>query len=265
MTRCIILAAGRGSRLHPYTADCPKCLTELGGVSLIDQQIATLRSCGIDDIVVVNGYRAELLRPEGTRQRTNEKWDSTNMVESLFVAEDLFADDLIVSYSDIIYEPKVLRALLECDEAITVVVDKAWREYWSFRFDDPLSDAESLRIDERGLISEIGNKVENINEIEAQYIGLMRFRSEGVDTLVAAHKSMYENDRPWQQKRPVEKAYMTDLLMEVILMGGSVTPVPISSGWLEIDTVEDYEKAAAMFADGSVQRFYTPRSDRVSG
>lgn len=258
MTRCIILAAGRGSRLHPYTADCPKCLTELGGTSLIERQLATLRSCGINDIVIVTGYRADMLRLDDTRQIVNTKWETTNMVESLFAAEHEFADDVIVAYSDIVYEPRILEALLASDAPVSVTVDTAWRGYWEFRFDNPLSDAESLVINGDGLIADIGNKVDNIDKIEAQYIGLMRFSGAGVQALRDARQSMRATDRAWKQKRPFEKAYMTDLLMEMILSDVDITPVPVTSGWLEIDTVEDYEKAAAMFDDGTIGRFYAP-------
>jgi NDP-sugar pyrophosphorylase family protein len=48
--RAAFLAAGRGDRLHPYTEDCPKCLTRLGGMTLIDRQLATLRGAGVAGI-----------------------------------------------------------------------------------------------------------------------------------------------------------------------------------------------------------------------
>ncbi len=257
--KALVLAAGRGSRLHPYTEDCPKCLTVLGGQSLIGRQMNVLKAGGIDDIVIVAGYRAEMLRFAGTRQVVNDAWATTNMVESFFAAEHEFGDDLIVAYSDIIYQPRVLQALLDSDAEISVIVDKDWRKYWEFRFADPLSDAESLRMDADGKITEIGNKVKAIEKIQAQYIGLMRFKGDGLTRLREAYRSMQNTERPWKQKRPVEKAYMTDLLMEMILLGNRVMAVPISNGWLEIDTVSDYENAAAGFADQSILRFFDPR------
>jgi len=258
LTRAIILAAGRGSRLHPYTSECPKCLTELGGQTLIDRQLAVMRACGIEDIVIVAGYRADMLNLNGTTQVLNDAWSSTNMVESLFSAEDLFCDDLIISYSDIIFEQRVLMALLESDAPASVVVDKNWKEYWEFRFDDPLSDAESLRMNCDGEIREIGNKVSNINEIEAQYIGLMRFKQQGIDAMQAAKHSLNVNYRPWKDKRSAKNAYMTDLLMEMVLNNFPLAAVPIKNGWLEIDTVSDFEEAAAGFADGSIAKFFDP-------
>ena len=256
--KAIILAAGRGSRLHPYTADCPKCLTELGGMTLIDHQLSVLRdpAFGIDEIIIVTGYRSEMLALPGTAQVHNADWETTNMVESLFVAESLFGDDFILAYSDIIYDPKVLRMLVDCDAEIAVIVDQKWRAYWEFRFDDPLSDAESLRVNDKGHIIDIGQKVKNINAIEGQYIGLMRFRGKGVHALQKARQELGDVSRPWMTDRPLHKAYMTDLLMELILRDETVTAVPIESGWLEIDTVQDLENAAAGFRDGTINKFF---------
>ena len=173
--RALILAAGRGSRLHPYTDTTPKCMTEIAGIPLIERQITTLRACGITDIVIVTGYLADHLKLPGTRQIHNPRWMETNMVESLFCAVEEFTDDPIVSYSDIVYERRVLEALLGSQSNISVAVDTNWRAYWEFRFEDPLSDAESLRLDAEGRIIDIGLPVDNIDDIEAQYMGLMRF------------------------------------------------------------------------------------------
>ena len=246
--RAVILAAGRGSRLHPYTEHCPKCLTELGGQTLIGRQLDTLRQAGIADIVIATGYRSEMLALPGTRQVHNPRWDSTNMVESLFCAEAEFTEDLIVAYADIVYEPRVLAALLASDHEISVVVDRNWRTYWQHRFADPLSDAESLSMDSRQCITDIGKPVSDIETIEAQYMGLMRFQGAGVDALLAARANL----------DTIANAYMTDLLMEMILMGRDLHAVPVDGGWLEIDTVDDYEKAAAMITDGSIRRFFDP-------
>ena len=256
--RAVILAAGRGSRLHPYTENCPKCLTELGGMALIERQLATLQDAGLTDIVIVSGYLGDLLELPGTRRIDNPHWQTTNMVESLFAAEAFFGNDLIVAYSDIIYEPRVLAALLESSHDVSVITDNKWRDYWECRFDDPLSDAESLRLDDAGRITDIGQKVADIAEIQGQFTGLLRFQGDGVRVLRETKADLGKHFRPWMQKRPLEQAYMTDLLMEMILNGHSVHAVPIEHGWLEIDTVEDFDKATRMIADDSISRFFNP-------
>lgn len=256
----VILAAGRGSRLEPYTADRPKCLTELGGITLIERQLATLRAASVADIVIVAGYLADMLMLPGTRRVVNARWQTTNMVESLFAAETQFAEDMVVAYGDIVYEPRVLDALLASPHDISVVIDRRWRAYWEYRFEDSLADAESLRVNEAGRITDIGNEVADIEEIQGQYIGLMRFQGAGITALRHARAGLGRIERPWMKRRPVERAFMTDLLMELILTGHDVHAVPVDGGWLEIDTVEDYRKAVALTEDGDT-RFFDPDTE----
>lgn len=255
MTRAIILAAGRGSRLHPFTENAPKCLTELGGISLIERQLSVLRAAGIDDIVIATGYLSEMLALPGTRQVHNPEWSSTNMVETLFAAEAEFGDDVIVCYADIVYEPKMIDSLLRSSHNITVAVNTKWRALWEMRFDNPLEDAESLVLGPKDTIVDIGNKVSDIDSIEGQFTGLLRFRDGGVEDLRNARAEMEDSKRDWKNARPVKKAYMTDLLMELIWSGRPVYAALVDGGWLEIDTVDDFEKTSRLFDDGTIREF----------
>lgn len=255
--RAVILAAGRGSRLHPYTENCPKCLTELAGRTLIGAQIDTLRGAGVEDIIIVTGYLSEMLALPGTRQLKNARWAETNMVGSLFCAEDLFDDDLIVTYGDIVYEPRIIKALLGSPYQTSVIVDRQWRSLWELRFEDPLQDVETLRLSPSGKILEIGQIASSYDEIDAQYIGLMRFRGDGVEALKRSYAHIGDIPRPWMKKRSLENAYVTDLLMEMILTGKDVRAVPISGGWLEVDTVHDYKTYTDLAKRGLLHAYCT--------
>lgn len=256
--KAIILAAGRGSRLKEMTDSAPKCQVPLGGIPMIERQIAAFRQAGISDITLVTGYRGEMLRYEGVRNATNGAWESTNMVVTLFSAEPEFGDDVIVSYGDIVYETRVLDALIAAPGDISVIVDRQWRPYWEARFDDPLSDAESLRLDEAGRIVDIGQPVSTIGDIQGQYIGLMRFHGAGVETLRDVGGSLGKLKRDWMAKRSLEQAYMTDLIMEIILRGQPVDAVPVDGGWLEIDTQDDYALAQALFSKDRSFPWFSP-------
>ena len=143
--KAIILAAGRGSRLNPYTESLPKPMTELGGITLLERQIKTLLDCGISDIILVTGYLNKHLNFSKTRQIYNSDWQTTNMVESLFCAEKEFGNDIIISYGDIVYERKVLKSLINAQNEISVAVNTDWHALWEARFEEPLSDAETLK------------------------------------------------------------------------------------------------------------------------
>ena len=255
--RMIILAAGQGTRLRPLTDDRPKCLVELAGRPLLRWQIEAARAVGIDDIVAIGGYRIGQLDGYGVRIVPNPAFASTNMVRTLFCARRLFGDGFVMSYGDIVYTPAVLGAVARDDHPISVSVDRQWRSYWEQRFDDPLSDAETLALDEDGCIRDIGRKAKRIEEIEAQYIGLAAFRGVGVAALNAAYDAACAeenaNRKPFGGTRSMDQLYMTDLLQGLIRRGDQLAAVPVDGGWMEIDTPRDLAVAERLVTEGRLR------------
>lgn len=254
MTKCIFLAAGSGSRLRPYTENIPKCLIPFRGLPLISHLIDVARGCGISDIVIVRGFLRDKVNIPGVKYIDNP--DGYNMLHSLFCADEELEGEVLVSYTDILYETAVMKKLLGTASDISVVVDMAWEEYFRARTADPFLIAESLVMRD-GKILEIGTQVKSSADVQAQYIGLMKFTEIGVKQLRDCY---WENrrlfwGRPWQQTQRFELAYMTDILQALIDSGIEVNAVPIEHGWLEFDTASDYERAIAWDREGSLSRF----------
>jgi choline kinase len=237
MDKAIILAAGEGTRLRPYTLECPKCLVKVNGKCLLDYQLGVLRSQGVERIVLIKGYLSEKLLRPGIVTYCNEKYFDTNMVWTLFCAEEEMIGNVIVSYGDIVYSGDVLNKLMKSKHDISVVIDREWKTYWEARFGNPLNDAETLKIGPDGNIIEIGQKPLSLEEIEGQYIGLMQFTEKGLLIL----KKIFSEAKSVSilgKKKP-ENAYMTDLLQAVIDKGYMVWPVFIDGDWVEVDTCDD--------------------------
>jgi choline kinase len=124
------------------------------------------------------------------------------------------------------------------------------------RFDNPLDDVESLRIDENGIITNIGMKVNSLEEIQGQYIGLMKFNNEGIKNL----KKIYEEAKLKSVKGinllnkniPFKKSYMTDLIQAMINEGIKINAVKITNGWLELDSINDYNLYQKKNNDGTM-------------
>ena len=256
--KAIILAAGQGTRLKKYTENLPKGMLLFMGETIIERQIAIYRKCGINEIIVVRGFAADKINYEGITYYTNEDYENTNMVESLMAAKSEFTDDIIVSYSDILFEERMLRGMMASEADFAVAVDNDWREYWLKRYGTVDFDTESLSLDENGKIIELGLENPKLENIDARYIGLLKFSKAGLGHIVKILEDAYQNymDKPWKQSgKSVRKAYMTDLIQAVIESGKDVHAECFHHGWIEFDTNEDYEKACSWVEDGSLEEF----------
>ena len=257
--RVIILAAGQGERLRPLTENIPKCMVDFFGKSLLERQIDIFKKCGISDIVVVTGYCDDKIQlPEITKIK-NEKFMTTNMVESLFTAQEKFDDCIIVSYGDIVFEIEIVQNLINSIHDISIVIDKNWKELWKVRFDNPLDDAESLILDENGVILDIGQKATNIEDIQGQYIGLMMFQNNGIKNIKEFYSKMKKlsssGSNPLNPNLPFEKSYMTDFLQGLIHFGYKLNSIPIKNKWLEIDSFHDYNLYKKMNSEKILKKF----------
>jgi len=263
--KAFILAAGRGSRLLTLTDDRPKCWVKLYDKPLIQWQLATLRKAGISDITIVTGYLSDAFNILGVSLAHNPEWADTNMVESLFSAEPDFGDDILVCYADIVYEPRILENISKSTAAISIVADRSWHSYWQQRFDDPLSDAETFRANADGTITDIGQKPKTINEIQGQYVGLLRFRGEGIAALKTARKRIFSTPPSWMGGRKPAKAYMTDILQVLIEGGYPPIAVDVHGGWVEIDTPSDLDVARKIThpADDGTLRIVDARTNKA--
>jgi|LWDU01.1.fsa_nt_gi choline kinase len=242
--KAIILAAGQGQRLRPLTNDKPKCMVKLFAKSLLDWQIKNFYDSGISDISIVKGYKAETISIPNVNYFYNSKYKETNMVETLFCAENKLQDNVIISYGDIIYEKNILKKLMDDDNDMAVVIDKSWRKYWEMRFKNPLNDAESLILDDNEFIKNIGQPIKEISQIQGQYIGLMKFQNSGVEILKEFYKKVKNLSKlgvnPLNSSIPFQKSYMTDLIQGLIDEGCKIKSIPINNGWLELDSIDDY-------------------------
>jgi choline kinase len=231
--KAIILAAGRGSRMKSLTDERPKCLVELRGKPLLEWQLESLRAAGISDIAVVTGYRRELLAERGLSEFHNPRWAETNMVSSLACAESwLEGQPCIVSYSDIFYSPVAVQSLINSDAALAVTYDPNWLQLWTERFGDPLLDAETFRLTATHTLAEIGNKPQSVDDVQGQYMGLLRFTPEGWAEVVRLRAELSPQQR--------DSMHMTNTLQRVIDAGRvPIEAVAYTGEWGEVDSSED--------------------------
>lgn len=243
--RAVILAAGRGSRLGEATQDRPKCLVPLGGKPLIEHQIAALSRGGASKIGIVRGYLADRISIPNATYFENPRWAQTNMVMSLVAAAPwLRSEPVLISYADIFYGQQVVRDLASAPGDLVVAYDRDWCKLWSRRFADPLSDAETFRTDPRGNLLEIGRRASRIEEIEGQYMGLLKFTPPAwtaVELLLSGADA-----------KTRDAMDMTTLLRTLLDSGFPIRTIGTDTQWGEIDNSGDLELYETMIRDGEL-------------
>jgi choline kinase len=231
--KAIILAAGRGSRMKGLTDERPKCLVEVRGQPLLARQRDALQKAGISEIGIVTGYRSELLDGFGFVAFHNPRWAETNMVTSLGYARAwLEHEPCIISYSDIFYGAEAPAALMASAADVAVTYDPDWLALWRKRFEDPLVDAETFRMAPDGTLTEIGKKPTSVEEVQGQYMGLLRITPDGWREVTRIRADMQPDVR--------DKMHMTGTLQKVIEAGRvPIAAIPYRGAWGEVDSAED--------------------------
>lgn len=232
--KAVILVAGLGSRLRPYTNALPKALVPVNGTPLLDYQLTSLRKQGIDNISLVTGYLPDAFKQYQLPCFYNEQYANSNMVYSLMRARLLFdgKEDLLICYGDIVYNQDILTRILDTQGSLVVSADLDWLSLWQLRMEDPFCDAESF-VMEKGShrIVSLGQSIKTEVDAQAQYIGLLKvsaaFQNEWLNTFDRMPASKSQN------------LYMTDFIQSLIENGHNVTASLHSGGWLEVDSVED--------------------------
>jgi choline kinase len=248
--KAIIVAAGMGRRLRPYTDDRPKCLVEINGKSILARQLDAYRNAGIDDITIVRGYMKERLNETALPSVhfiDNDDFASNNILLSLFHAEAKMAGGFLMSYADIVFRPEVVRTALMTEGDYALVVDRRWAEAYEGRSLHPLEEAEVARV-EGGRVTRVGKKTVPPEQATGEFIGLARISARGAEAMrTRFHQRRRElAGQPYGTAARFEVSYVTDLFNDLISDGAVMRPAFIDGGWREIDTVEDLERAAAV-------------------
>ena len=247
--KALIIAAGLGSRLKKHTENLPKCMLDFGGKTLLQRQLDSYKRCGVKDISLIRGYKKEKINYKGIKYFENNDYRNNNVLNSIFYAEKIINGNIIISYSDILFDSSVVERALDSDNDISVVVDIDWRGYYVGRKDHPISEAENVIFNSNNEVEKIGKINTGKEEVHGEFIGMIKLSDRGTE-IFKEHfhrlKRIYWN-KPFQRAKIFQKAYLTDFIQELVDIGIKVHCVIVESGWKEIDTVEDYKKALVGF------------------
>ena len=241
----IILAAGKGSRLNGTAGDKPKCLVELGGMTLIERQIGVLERAGIDDIVVVVGCQAARVRAavgDSVTYVENSRFTETNSLYSLWTARALLYEGFVVLNCDVLFHPLLLDDLLATHHDAALLI--AYHEAGQPSFGD-----EEMKVKVAGGRVVDISKTMDPDEADGENLGIVKFGPQSAPHLVSILDRVVAGGglRDWAPK--AFREFAQDRPLHAVGTRG----LP----WIEIDFPEDYQRAVrevlpAIDADGDV-------------
>ncbi len=249
----MILAAGMGKRLGKYTEDGTKCMVRVNGKSLIERALEALIRVGIKRVILVVGYRADRLRAflEGRYPQidlvyvTNEIYDTTNNIYSLWLAREyLAADDTLLLESDLIFQYQILEKLLADGEPNLAVVSKF--EAW-------MDGTVTMVDEERNIVSVIEKRAFKWKRVEQYYktVNIYKFSREFSTSyylpFLEAYLTAFGHNRYYEQVLKV-LALLEDVRFKALPVSGK--------RWYEIDDPNDLSVAETIFSEreGKLER-----------
>ncbi len=251
--KVIILAAGMGTRLGSYTENLPKGMLDIYGKSIIQRQIEQFRDYGLKDISIVRGYEYDKIKFDNVKYYNNLRYDETNMVYSLFCAREEFTEDILVVYSDILFNDEILHKIVTDVNEVSVLIDKNWRSYWIERYGTDTFDIESLKMDGDNITS-LGDSLVDSRNIDGRFVGIVKFRKNILNYLLDKFdKNVDKMDIYGKSGRMFNKIYMTDLIQQIIDDNTVVKGVNVEGGWIELDTTSDYEQVCSWIENNTLE------------
>lgn len=226
--RAIILAAGKGTRLDGAAVK-PKCLVEVGGLTLLQRQIETLRSLHVNEIVIVIGFGGDSIQAacdQDIRFVENSDYEKTSSLYSLWLAREHLKDGFVVLNSDVLFHPQMLADLLDSDREDALLI--------SDTDPNPLADEEmKVKVREQRVV-DISKDMDPL-EADGENVGIVKFSTPGARLLVEYMNSLIEAGavKDWAPRAFLEFARRHPLYAL------STRGLP----WIEIDFPEDYQRA----------------------
>lgn len=240
MIDVLILCAGLGSRLKHFTSNRPKCMVEVANKPIINYTIDVFSEIDSNfNVSLVTGYFSEALNHLDCKKIHNELFATTNMLYSLYLGMRELSDtgndgELIICYGDIIFDKRIVEDLLLAEGDIVLPSNSNWKEQWSARYDNPLVDLETFRVNSKGCLVDIGRKPVSFHEIQGQYMGIIKLSDAGRRKVLVELVNLFNDD--FDRNRNM---HLTGFFNYLISKGARIDVLKTQSYWFEIDNIED--------------------------
>ena len=162
-------------------------------------------------------------------------------------AKDVIKNQVLILYSDILFEPKIIEKLLNSKGDISIAVDMNWEKMYEGRTEHPKSEAENVKLNNNKKIIKVKKNIESSNNV-GEFLGIIKLSTAGSEIFRKKYEKLAETHTgKFQQAPSLFKAYLTDFIQDLVDLEISVEPVIISGKWCEIDTMQDLKNAEKIF------------------
>lgn len=228
--KIFILCAGIGSRM---LINYPKSLLKYNKETILKKIYNNFIKSGIrnKNIFFATGFKKNLIKKEIGKNANyidNPMYASTNMVFTFMKAVKNIDDDILVSYSDLIYNKENIKRLIKNRNDFVTIVDKKWMQVWKKKKKLEY-DSETLLL-KKNIITELGKKTKNIKSIDARFVGLTKISREVMESI---KKFYYENLK--KNPKKFRKIDMTNFFNLLIKNGIKLYSLNIIGNWKEYD------------------------------
>jgi choline kinase len=232
--KAVILAAGLGTRLRPITNEVPKCMVPVNGIRIIDKQIDNLLSNGVNEIYVVDGYKAEVLAEHLKANFplvhivSNPRYAETNNMYSLYLTSKYVkGEEFLLMNADVYYDSNIIAGMLKDENLSKIACDRS--QYLE----------ESMKITLEG--DKINHISKKISEADHYAVSIDVYRISSEDS-----KVLFKEVEDTIEGRKDENSW-TEVALDNIFPKTSFKPYVIKGRWFEIDNHDDLHKAEEIF------------------
>lgn len=253
-TPIIIPSAGK----DPIFTKTPKSLISINKKPIIEHQMESIKSAGFKNIVLINGYKLEdfsiLSKNENITIKTHTEYKNTHILHSLMAANPYMDNGFILLFSDILFDPEILKKLTSIKSDIVLGIDNSFT-YNNQKIDKKLdlvvrkkSFQEGFRSLNNEILPEITRIGKNIDPkiSDYEFIGIAYFSEKGTEILKNTFKELNNNlnlKNNFHEAKSFKMSSITDIIQEIINRGYLVNGLEVRQGWREIHSPEDIQTA----------------------
>jgi len=249
--KVIIIAAGSATRLGKLTEKKPKGLLKINGKSILQRQIDLFKKYNIHDIIIITGPHKKF-GIENVTYVEDIHFEQHDVLGSLMAAENFLNGKTLTCYSDILFDEEILKQILNFSGDIGIPIDLNWEKNYIDRTQHPKSEADNVVLNQKTILK-IQKNISfcHSNEVIGEFLGPIIFSENGSRIFVEKYNKLKNTHHGNFHNAPsLKKAYLTDMIQELISNDIQIDPILINGKWCEIDTFEDLKKAELLFDQG---------------